>query len=145
MSKNYNLSIAKQKYTRSRSEIKLKISHQDFIDVIESRGDYFNWLENTDKGKNTLSHLDKIPEAFRENILKGHNKIQACAEYNLKKGYHEFLLDYIDLYGSVSITIMSKITDNYLQILINIAESLNAHLLNNGTEVINKNTLINLT
>ena len=141
MGSKYNLSIARQKFFKNRREITDKIFHSEFVEVIEKHNDLFVWLEDTEKGKKTLSNLDKFRESFRAGIIKGHHKIQACCDFDLKKGWHKLLLDYIELYGTISITGMPKINKYHLKILLDIANSLGALLLNNGTEVINESNL----
>lgn len=136
-------SIAKEKYD-FRLQIKEPVSYEKWVEFIESRPDYFTWLENTEKGKKTLSNLDQIPEPFREGVLKGHNKSQACAEFNIKKGHHEVLVDFIEKYGKVSTTFMKPVTRQHLEILLEMADHMEAYLLNNGDEVIDKQTLDNL-
>jgi DNA-binding MarR family transcriptional regulator len=82
-----DLSIARETYT-NRSKIKEKLSREKWIEFIERNQDYFTWLEQTEKGRQTLRNIDSIPESFRETVLKGLTKTQACAEFNSTKGYY---------------------------------------------------------
>jgi len=129
------LSIAKEKYQFSTG-IKSKVSKKKWIEFIEMNSGYFTWLEDTKAGKDTLSTLDKVPESFREGVLKGHFKSQACAEFNAKKKYYEVIVDFIDDYGKVATTIMKPITKAHLRRLLDMANYLDAYLLNNGNEII---------
>lgn len=132
-----DLSIAKEPYT-NRSKIKNKLSRDKWIEFIERNQEYFTWLENTEKGKQTLSNLEAVPESFREAVVKGHFKTQACAEFNSGKGYYEILIEFIDKYGTISTTFIKPIDKAHLHILFNMAEYLDALLLNNGTQVIDR-------
>jgi hypothetical protein len=134
------LSIAKEKF-RFSTDIKSKVIEEDWVAFIESRQDYFTWLEDTEKGKKTLGNLDEIPESFREGILKGHNKSRAFAEFNQKKGYHEFYVDFVDDYGKVVVTSQKKITKEQIKVLLEMAQHLDALLLNNGNKIIDEQYL----
>lgn len=133
-------SIAKEKF-RWSSEVKQKLSYQKWIDFIESHKEYFIWQEDTEEGKNTLANLHEVPESFKEGILKGHNKSRAFAEFNNKKGFYEVYVDFNERYGTISTTFQKKIERRHLELLLEMANHLDALLLVDGTKVINEETL----
>lgn len=132
--------IAKEKY-RNRKNLTKQVSYSNWVEFIDNHQGYFIWQEDTEEGKETLKNLDKIPESFREGILKSHNRSRAFAEYNEKKGYYEIYIDYIELFGTVSTTFQKKIEKRHLEILLDMADYLDALLLNNGTEIIDRDYL----
>ncbi len=129
------LSIAKEKYKYS-NQVKERVSYERWVQYIDANQSYYSWLEETEVGKERVSNIDKIPLAFREGILLQLNKSQALAEFNLKKGYHEIVVDYHGDTGVISITIMKKVIKEHLKEFLNMAQSLDAYLLNHGDEVI---------
>ena len=132
--------IAKERYDNS-TKITAKLSYPKWVEFIEKNSDYFIWLEDTEKGKQTLANLDKVPESFREGVLKGHNKSRAFAEFNSQKGYYEMYVDFVEKYGLITTTFMKSITLKHLSILLDMANYLDAYLLNNGTEIIDEKVL----
>ena len=133
-------SIAKEKFDY-RLKIKEHLPYERWVEFINSKSDYFTWLEDTVEGKETLKNIEKIPESFREGVLKGHNKLKACAEKKKKKGYYEFIIQYNKKFGHVSTTFMKPIEKEHLKLLLEMAKYLDAYLLNNGTEIIDENVL----
>lgn len=135
-------SIAKEKYDY-RLNIKEHVSYDKWVEFINYKNDYFTWLEDTEEGKKTLENIDKIQIAFKEGILKGHNKQKACAEFNFKKGYYEVIVQYNEKYGHISTTFMKPVNEKHIRILLDMAKNLNAYLLNNGNEIIEESILEN--
>lgn len=134
--------IAKERFDFI-NKIQNKIDYDKWVEFIEMNLDYFTWLENTDKGKRTLSSINKYPESFREGLLTSHNKRQALAEFNSKKGYYEVLLNFSG-YGLITTTFMKKITENHLRILIDMSKYVDGYLLNNGKQIIDNTILDDL-
>lgn len=132
--------IAKEKFSNI-SHTKPSLSYEKWVEFIEMNGEYFDWLENTEKGKKTLANIDQIPESFRKKTLEGLSKKQACAEFNSKKGYHEVVLQYNDRLCVIGTTFMKPITIKHLRILLDMATYLDAYLLNNGTEIIDEKVI----
>lgn len=143
-SKIYNLWIAKEPFERI-SKVKNKLDYCKWVEFIEDNLDYFTWLENTEKGKNTLTNIDKIPQSFREGIIQGHKKQSAYAEFNDQKGYYEVILNFNKELGVVGTTFQNKINAIHIITLISLANHLDAYLLNNGTEIIDKNYIEKLS
>ena len=131
------LSIAKEKYNFS-DQIKSRVAYEKWVEFIDRNRDYYEWLEGTDKGKERLANIDKIPEGFRKGILEQLNKSQAFAEFNSKKGWHEIVMDFHKDYGFIKVTFMKKITNAQLRRLLDMANYLDAYLLNSGNEIIDE-------
>lgn len=127
--------IAKEKF-KSISMIKNKLSHEKWIEFIEANQDYFTWYENTKEGIYELNHLDQIPEAFKEQSIRLLNKRKAFAEYNSKKGFHEIIIDFNEVHGLIGTTFQKRIRKEHLQMLLNMANYLDAYLLNGGNKII---------
>ena len=132
--------IAKEKF-KNISKIEKKLSYDSYIEFIDTYQDYFTWEEETEQGKNTLENLHKIPKSFRDGILKSHNKQKANAEFNLKKGYYEISLNFNHDLGVIGTTFQKKIKKHHLELLLEMANHLEALLLINGTTIVDENTL----
>ncbi|MDX8363034.1 hypothetical protein [Cytobacillus sp. IB215316] len=127
--------IAKEKYNNI-NHLTNKVDWQLWVNFINKHSDYFIWSEETEKGKQTIANLDKVPEHFREKLLEGHNKRKAYAEYNQKKGYYEIVVQYNKEYGVISTTFMKPIREYHFQILLDMSKYLDAYLLNNGGQIL---------
>lgn len=131
------LSIAKESYNYS-DEVKRKLPYEKWVEYISNHLDYYEWLEDTNKGKERLSNIDKIPEAFRNGVLEQLSKSQALAEFNEKKGWHEIVIDFHRDIGVIKTAFMKRITKVHLRRLLDMANYLDAYLLNNGNEIIDE-------
>jgi len=134
--------IALEKY-QFLSDIKQRIQKQDWIDAIESRSDRFIWLEDTPGGKSTMASIDSIPEKFREKVERLHNRTEACAEFNQKKGVFDMKLGYLESYGALYSSFEKTITKQDLRLMLSIADELGAYVLNNGNQIIDKEFIEN--
>lgn len=132
-----DVTIAREKYKWSK-QISKKLSYDKWIKYIDANQDYFVWLENTEKGRERLRNINKIPESFKIGILEQLNKTQALAEYNNLKGWHEIIIDFHKDLGILKTTIMKNITKDHLKRLLNMANYLDAYLLNNGMRLLTK-------
>lgn len=135
--------IAKATYTNI-NKLSDRLEYLTWVEFIDSRKDYFIWVENTEEGKQTLANIDKVPESFREGVIKGHSKRKTYAEFNSRKGFYEVIVQFNDKYGIVHTTFQKPITKNHLRMLLEMANHLDAYLLNNGKEIIDKQVIENL-
>ena len=135
--------IAKLPYSNINKVI-VPVDYERWIEFMNHKFDYFTWVEDTDEGKDTVLNIDKVPESFRERVLKEHDKRKAYAEFNEKKGYYELIVQFNDKFGIVHTTFMKPITKDHLKILLNMANYLDTYLLNNGTEIIDEKVLESL-
>ncbi len=136
------LSIAKEKYEYS-DQVKVKLDYDRWVAFIEQNKDYYIWLEESEKGRERLANIDKIPESFRAGILEQLNKTQVFAEFNTKKGWHEIVIDFHQDNGVIKTTFMKKVAKSHLKRLFEMAKHLDALLLNNGTEIIDEKAIEN--
>lgn len=132
--------IALEKFNFSDA-ITEKLDYEKWIDYVEQHKDYYTWLEDSDKGKNRLANIDRIPEDFRSGILEQLNKSQVFAEFNEKKGWHEIVIDFHKDTGVVKTTFMKKITKEHLKRLLEMANYLDAYLLNSGKTIIDEKVI----
>ena len=135
--------IAKEKFDYV-GNVKQKLSQEKWAEFMHKNLDYYIWLENTEEGKETLANIDKVPIDFRESILKGHNKSKAYAEFNTKKKYYEVIVAFNPDLGVIGTTFQKPITKAHLRRLLDMANYLNAYLLNNGNEIIDENVIESL-
>ena len=125
------LIVAKEEFSDTQ-KLKSKINYYEWVDFIDNNKYYFTWLEESTKGKNLIDNFDKIPEDFRNGIMKQLNKGQAFAEYNDKKDWYEMVIDYNPEYGFVRITLMKRINKKILEKLLEMTKCLDGYLLKNG-------------
>ena len=130
-------SIAKEKYKWS-DEIKIRVNYEKWTQFIDYNDDYYTWFEKTEDGIFREEHLNEIPEKFRKGAMEQLNKCQALAEFNFKKGWYEIVVDFNKDLGFISTNFMRKVTKKHLLKLLDMANYLDAHLLNNGNEIIDK-------
>jgi hypothetical protein len=129
--------IAKEKFDYV-GNVKEKLLQEKWAEFIDKNADYYTWLENTDEGKNTLANIDKVPDDFREAILKSHNRSKVYAEFNSKKKHYEVILAFNPDLGVIGTTFQKPITKGHLRRLLDMATYLDAYLLNNGKEIIDE-------
>ena|SRR5688572_14161958 len=132
--------IAKEKF-KFLSKPLSQLDYYKWTEFIDKNNDYFTWIEDTEDGKKTLASIDKVPESFREGVLKGHNKRKAYAEFNGTKGYHEIVIQFNEELNVIGTTFMKKITKEHIKRLLKLANHMEALLLNNGTTIIDDNYL----
>ncbi|MBL6445814.1 hypothetical protein JMN32_05820 [Fulvivirga sp. 29W222] len=140
MKKIFNLWIAKETFDYV-ANVKQRLNYDDWVNFIDSNKNYFTWQEETEEGKETLANIEKVPEGFRERVIKGHSKHKALAEFNSKKGYYEVLISYNEELGIISTTFQKPVKKQHLNMLLDMAKRLQAYLLNNGTEIIDEKVL----
>lgn len=129
--------ISKEKF-KTLDNVKNKLEHNLWIDFINSNLNYYTWYEDSPDGINLKNNINKVPQDFKEKALNSLNKTKVYAEYNEKKGYYEIILNFNIEYGIVYTTFQKKITKKHLYRLLEMANYLDALLLNNGTEVIDE-------
>lgn len=137
-----NLSIAKEVYNQARFIIN-KLSYEKWIDYIDNHQDYFTWEDDTPNGIYRRNNIDKIPEWAKEGILNS-QKTKAFAEFNNKKGWYEIVFSFHKDFGIITTTFQKKITIKHLKILLEMANYLDALLLNNGTQIIDEKVIEDL-
>jgi hypothetical protein len=135
-------SIAKEKYEQARF-VQNKLSYEKWTEYIDNHQDYFIWEDDTPDGIYRRTHIDEYPEWFREGILNSH-KVRVYAEYNKKKGWHEIDLAFHRDYGIITATFQKRIKKEHLRRLLDMANYLDAYLLNNGKTIIDEKVIESL-
>lgn len=129
-------SIAKDIYDQARF-VSNKLSYEKWVEYIDNHQDYFSWEDDTPDGIYRRNNIDKIPEWAREGIINSY-KAKALAEFNDKKGWHEISLAYHKDFGIITTTFQKSIKKKQLLILLDLANYLDALLLKDGKEIIDK-------
>jgi hypothetical protein len=135
-------SIAKEVYRQARF-VQDKLSYQKWIEYIDTHQDYFTWEDDTPNGINLRENIDRIPEWAREGISKSH-KVRTFAEFNSKKGWYEIDLAFHRDFGIITTTFQKNITKEHLRRLLDMANYLDAYLLNHGDEIIDEEVINSL-
>ena len=119
-------------------EITKKLNYDLWVEFVTNNNHYFEWKEDTESGVELLKNVGLFSDEFRQSILGGLNKTQACAEFNIHKGYYEVIFTFNKQFGIISTTFQKKIKPHQLRMLLDMANYLDAYLLNNGTEIIDE-------
>lgn len=110
------------------NQIKNKIDSKKWIEFIESNNDKYIWWENTDDGKAAYSlPSNKTPL-----------KVKVLSDYNKKKGYYEFIINYSPSLGVITVTSTPDITIRRLEMLLEMSRFLGAYLLIRGNKIITR-------
>lgn len=129
--------IAKEKF-KSISMIKNKLSYEKWVEYIEANQDYFTWYENTADGIYRKNNMHEVPEHSIEKFKRLLNKRSAYAEFNSKKGWHEVIIDFNDIDGLISTTFQRRVKKKDLEMLLEMANYLDAYVLNGGSKIIDE-------
>jgi hypothetical protein len=138
------LDIAKNKINFAANNIGEELDYSKWVEHIMQHSDYFIWDEDTKEGKHTLAEIDKVPENFRERVLRSLNKIGCYAEYNNKKGYYDINVGFLSEYNRISINFERPLTVNDLKRFLDMATYLDALLLSHGKDIIDKKVIESL-
>jgi hypothetical protein len=132
-------SIAKETYEQARF-VQNKLSYEKWVEYIDAHQDYYTWEDDTPDWIHLIENINKVPEWAREGILNSH-KVRVLAEYNKKKGWHEIDLAFHRDLGIITTTFQKSITQEHLKRLLDLANYLDAYLLNNGNEIIDEKVI----
>lgn len=135
--------IAKEKFNNI-NKIEKKLDYKKWVEFIDNRKDYFIWYEDTESGIYLKNNMDKVPEWAKEKALRSLNKTNSYAEFNKKKGYYEISVCFNEELNVISTSFQKKITIKHLKILLEMANYLDALLLNNGTQIIDEKVIEDL-
>lgn len=138
-----DLVIAKNQYNYT-SDIIQKLDYNLWVDFIEKHNHYYTWVEKTRDGERTLKEIDKIPESFKNRVLKGLNKMGCVANYYPDKGFYCMKVDYNDDDKKIWISFECTPSINELSQLLMMANYLDALLLYNGKTIIDEKVIENL-
>ena len=112
------------------------IDYKKWIDFIESHKDYFIWYEDTEEGKEVLKNIDEIPKDFKSRVSYSLSKTNAYCTKKLSKNFGDCIVKYA--INEVSVSLEKKITKPIAEILLEMANYLDALLLIDGKTVIDQ-------
>jgi len=135
--------IAKEKYDNILHIIS-KLPYNEWVEYINMNQDYYTWYENTEDGIYSKNHIDEYPKWSQEKVSYSLNKTKVLAEFNKKKGYYEIVVQYIDKLNVIGTTFMKPIKKEHLIKLLDMANYLDALLLNHGDEIIDEKVIESL-
>ena len=141
LSKQTQFTIAKELMPAAKAPEK-PLNQTDWESYIDNSTE-FVWKEDTVEGQKILSKIDTVPENFRDRVMASLNKVSAFAFLDSNGEKYKLNLSYNETYNWISVSFSSGPNREELQIVFNLAQSLNAHLLNNGTEIIDQETIDN--
>jgi len=122
-----------------------KIDYIEWVRFIDDPQDEFIWFEDTQKGKNLLKNIDKVPDSFKERVFGGLNKSACYSEFDKSKGYYNIMISFNSVRSTVNISFECNPKIEDFKILIEMANYLNAILLRDGKEIIDEQYLDSLT
>jgi hypothetical protein len=137
-----DLDIAKEPFNLS-SEIKSAVDYCKWVDYI-SKHTLFVWYEDTDAGKNILANIDKIPDNFKDSILTLLNKVRCFSAFNSKKNTYNISVGYSKESKKISISFERPPKRKDLKLFLDMANYLDALLLNHGNEIIDEEVINSL-
>lgn len=121
------------------------LDYVKWTEFIDNHSDFFIWNENTEEGKRSLQNIGNVPEEFKERVMASLNKVRCFAEFHDKKGLYDISVSF---YGELNwITIQFARTPKLedLKIFVEMATYLDALLLKDGKEIIDKRVIESLT
>ena len=132
-----NIYIAKEKF-KNIERIENKLSCEKWVEYIEANQDYFTWYENTADGIYRKNNMHEVPEHSIEKFKRLLNKRSAYAEFNAKKGWYEVIIGFIDDLGLITTTFQRRVKKKDLEMLLEMANYLDAYVLNGGSKIIDE-------
>jgi len=117
------------------------LDYDKWVEFVDQNKDQFLWKEETEQGKQNLKNIDQVPESFRERVLASLNKGACFKEFDEKKGFYNInvSINKVDNWISINFERLPKLED--LKIFVAMASYLDAHLLVDGTTIINEDSL----
>ncbi len=137
-----DLDIAKKPFDYSK-DIEEDLDYSKWTGYIDMYSDYFIWDEDTEDGRLQLNSLDKIPEWAREKVLIGLNKGRCFAEFDKKKNHYLLSVAVHTELKRIRVTFERIPTIDDLKRFLDMANYLDAYLLNNGNEIIDEEFIEN--
>lgn len=138
-----DLKIAKDKidFANNKNE---NLNYPNWVEFIDNHLNFFIWEEDTEKGKEVLKNIDKVPEWAREGRLTSLKKRNAFADFDKKKGYYNINTGFSSENNWISIGFERTPTIEELKIFVEMARHLDALLLKDGKEIIDEKVIESL-
>lgn len=143
--RNDIFAIAKDTYKLAGDKSDSNINYSKWVEFIDAHPEDFIWYEDTKDGIEVLNNIEKVPEAFKERVMKGLNKCSCFKEFDSKKKYYNIHVgfNFTDNRVSIGFERTPKLED--LKIFIEMAKHLDALLLKDGTEIIDEKFINSLS
>lgn len=138
VTRNDILAIAKKPYKLVSEDTKGEIDYVKWVNFIETHPQHFIWYENTEEGKEALKNIDKVPQWAKERVLYSLNKRKAHCTSELMPKPTDLVIAFSSSDNRVGISMEKNMTKKVAEVLISMANSLNALLLKNGNEIIDE-------
>jgi len=139
-----NITIAKSVVPTANTVLE-PLDYQKWVDFIKQNKELFIWNEQTEKGRKSLQNVKNVPDNFKKRVLASLNKKVCFSEYNNVTGNYNISVTFYDDLNWITIQFARNPKPEDLPIFIEMAAYLDAHLLMDGTTVINEETLRKLS
>lgn len=121
------------------------LNYEKWVDFIDRNQSEFIWYEKTKSGIEAAENIDKVPEDFKVGVIASLNKVRTFKEFDKKKGYYNITCAFDSMNKRISIGFERTPKLEDLKIFVEMANHLDALLLKDGTEIIDKKMIENLT
>lgn len=139
---NSNITIAKSVAPTANTVLE-PLDYQKWVAFIEQHKELFLWNEHTEKGKESLENIKNVPDNFRKRVLASLNKKVCFSEYNNATGNYNISVTFYDNLNWITIQFARNPKPEDLKIFIKMAAYLDAHLLMDGTTIIDEEAFKN--
>ncbi|MGL1889437.1 MAG: hypothetical protein OCD76_23180 [Reichenbachiella sp.] len=139
-----NITIAKSLMPTANTVLE-PLDYQKWKYFIENHSDYFIWNEDTAEGKRIIEKINEFSERLKVKVLATLNKGICFSELNNVTEKYNISVTFYEELNWVAIQFSRTPKPKDLQIFVKMAASLDAHLLIDGTTIINDRTLIELS
>lgn len=143
LNKIRDLDIAKNQFNFSK-EIIDELDYEKWKQYVDNQSIYFVWIENTQKGKETLFNIDNVPDWVKARIIIGYDKRTCCAEYCDKKKSYNINVSFHKELKRIKVSFERKVKIKDLELFLDMANYLDAYLLHNGKEIIDEKVIESL-
>ena len=113
------------------------IKWKDYVNA----SDLFVWFENTKDGQEILSKIDTIPDDFKESFISLFNYTRCYTDYNSKKDVYNISVVFYEELKRITVSFEKKVTVDDLKLCLEMANYLDALLLKDGKQIIDKKVI----
>lgn len=138
ITRNDILSIAKKRYDLAGSGPSDDVSYEKWVEFIESHPQFFTWYEDTEEGKAAVKNIERVPEWAKQRVLYSLNRKKVHCTKELVETPTDLVITFSNSVNRIEISLEKNATEKIVQLLLLMATSLDALLLKNGKEVIDK-------
>ena len=120
------------------------LDYNKWVEFVDTNTKQFVWKEDTKEGVEILTSIDKIPKKFKKRILESLNKSACYKEFDESKGYYNINVGFNYNDNWIRIGFERAPNPEDLRIFLDMANYLDAYLLCNGKEIIDKKVVESL-